>query len=63
MTLVGRGSHTEASLSPTSTDLLYLRIAQVPRSQDLAIFCGRRQQQHQQQQRLQRYDRLVVRWS
>ena len=30
--------HTEASLSPTSTDTLYLRIAQVPRSQDLAIF-------------------------
>ena len=26
----------------TSTDSLYFRIAQVPRSQDLAIFCGRR---------------------
>ena len=44
--------HTEASLLPTSTDTLYLQIAQVPRSQDLAIFCGQRQQQQQQ------YDRL-----
>ena len=30
--------HTETSLSPTSTDTLYLQITQVPRSQDLAIF-------------------------
>ena len=29
--------HTKASFSPTSTDSLYLQVAQMPRSQDLAI--------------------------
>ena len=29
---------TEASFSPTSTDSLYLQVAQVPRSPDLVIF-------------------------
>ena len=30
--------HTEASFSAILTDMLYLRVAQVPRSPDLAIF-------------------------
>ena len=29
---------SKASFSPTSTDLLYFRVAEVPKSQDLAIF-------------------------
>ena len=41
--------HTEASFLPTLTNSLYLRITQVPRCQDLVIYCGRRwQQQHDQ---------------
>ena len=36
--------HTEASFSPNSTDSRCLQVAQVPRSQDMAIFgaCGLR---------------------
>jgi hypothetical protein len=30
--------HTEASFSPGSIDSLYLRVAQVPSSRDMAIF-------------------------
>ena len=30
--------HTEASISPNLTDLLYLQLTEVPRSPDLAIF-------------------------
>ena len=30
--------HLKASFSPTSTDLLYIRVAKVPKSQDLVIF-------------------------
>ncbi|MCG8623027.1 MAG: hypothetical protein MJE68_13660 [Proteobacteria bacterium] len=30
--------HNEASFSTISTDMLYLRVAQTPRSPDLAIF-------------------------
>ena len=40
---------------PTSTDLLYFRVAEMPKFQDLAIFCG---QQRRQRQR-QRHDRLL----
>ena len=39
--------HTEASFSPTLTDLLSFRVAEVPKSQDLAIFGGQQQQQRQ----------------
>ena len=31
-------THNEASFSTISTDMLYLRVAQTPRSPDLAIF-------------------------
>ena len=34
------------SISPTLTDLLCLRVALMPRSQNLVIFCGQRQQQN-----------------
>ena len=44
--------HPEAIFSPTSTDSLYFQVAEVPKSQDLAISRGRRQQQ-------QRHDRLL----
>ena len=30
--------HPKASFSPTSTDVLYFRVAEVPKSQDLVIF-------------------------
>ena len=30
--------HPETSFSPTSTESLYLQVAQMPRSQDLVIF-------------------------
>ena len=30
--------HLEANFPPTSTDLLYFRVAEVPKFQDLAIF-------------------------
>ena len=30
--------HPKASFLPTSKDLLYFRVAEVPKSQDLAIF-------------------------
>ena len=36
--------HNEASFSTISTDMLHLRVAQTPRSPDLAIFCDDRWQ-------------------
>jgi hypothetical protein len=35
--------HTEAGFSMISTDSLYLRVTQMPRSQNLVIFAGDRQ--------------------
>ena len=37
-TLPNDSKHNEASFSTISTDKLYLRVAQMPRSPDLAIF-------------------------
>ena len=37
-TLPNDSKHNEASFSTISTDMLYLRVAQTPRSPDLAIF-------------------------
>ena len=37
-TLSNDSKHNEASFSTISTDMLYLRVAQTPRSPDLAIF-------------------------
>jgi hypothetical protein len=33
--------HTEASFSPNSIDSLYLRVAEMPRTRDMAIFVRR----------------------
>ena len=37
-TLPNDSKHNEASFSTISTDMLYLQVAQTPRSPDLAIF-------------------------